>query len=75
MRKLCQRTPATWAELREASAAVINNHLLIDLGPDITAASQTHACSLCNVRYCLQTHAHAEQLDLSHLLLGVPATV
>ena len=58
--------------LRKRSALLINDDLLIDLGPDIMAASQMHACSLLNVQYCLQTHPHADHLDLSHLLSRSP---
>jgi phosphoribosyl 1,2-cyclic phosphodiesterase len=47
---------------------LINDDLLIDLGPDIMSASHIHGCSLEGVRYCLQTHPHADHLDLSHLL-------
>ena len=54
--------------LRKRAAALINDDLLIDLGPDIESASQIHQCSLGNVQYCLQTHPHADHLDLSHLL-------
>ena len=59
--------------LRKRSSALVNNDLLIDLGPDIVAASHMHACSLSDVRYCLQTHPHADHLDLSHLLSRSPA--
>lgn len=38
--------------LRKRSAALINNDLLIDLGPDIMAASHMHGCPLDDVRYC-----------------------
>lgn len=54
--------------LRKRSAALVNRDLLIDLGPDIMAASQLHRCPLTKVTYCLQTHPHADHLDLSHLL-------
>ncbi len=54
--------------LRKRSAVLINDDLLIDLNPDIMVASQIHGCSLTNVCYCLQTHPHADHLDLSHLL-------
>ncbi len=54
--------------LRKRSAALINADLLIDLGPDIMTAAQWHGCSLLNVQYCLQTHPHADHMDLSHLL-------
>ncbi len=59
--------------LRKRSAALINHDLLIDLGPDIMSASQMHDCPLKDVRYCLQTHPHADHLDLSHLLSRSPA--
>ena len=58
--------------LRKRSAILVNDDLLIDLNPDIMAASQTHGCSLTNVCYCLQTHPHADHLDLSHLLSRSP---
>jgi phosphoribosyl 1,2-cyclic phosphate phosphodiesterase len=58
--------------LRKRSAALVNGDLLIDLGPDIMAASHMHACSLDDVQYCLQTHPHADHLDLSHLLSRSP---
>jgi phosphoribosyl 1,2-cyclic phosphate phosphodiesterase len=59
--------------LRKRSAALINSDLLIDLGPDIMSAAQMHSCPLHDVRYCLQTHPHADHLDLSHLLSRSPA--
>ena len=58
--------------LRKRSAALINEDLLIDLGPDIMTASQLHHCPLTKVNYCLQTHPHADHLDLSHLLSRSP---
>jgi len=58
--------------LRKRSSLLVNDDLIIDLGPDIVAASQIHGCSLTNVRYCLQTHPHADHLDLSHLLARGP---
>jgi phosphoribosyl 1,2-cyclic phosphate phosphodiesterase len=58
--------------LRKRSAALINDDLLIDLGPDIMTASLMHGRSLTRVRYCLQTHAHADHLDPSHFLSRSP---
>lgn len=58
--------------LRKRSAALVNGDLLIDIGPDIMAASQMHNISLTDVHYCLQTHPHADHLDLSHLLSRSP---
>lgn len=58
--------------LRRRSAALINDDLVIDLGPDIHTAAQAHARSLVHVRYCLQTHAHSDHLDSSQLLSRSP---
>ncbi len=58
--------------LRKRSAALVNDDLLIDLGPDIMTASFLHARPLTGVRYCLQTHAHADHFDPSHLLSRSP---
>jgi phosphoribosyl 1,2-cyclic phosphate phosphodiesterase len=58
--------------IRKRSAALVNDDLLIDLGPDIMTASNIHNCSLSGVRYCLQTHAHADHLDTSHFLSRSP---
>ncbi len=58
--------------LRKRSAALINDDLLIDLGPDIQTASFLHGRPLTGVRYCLQTHAHADHLDTSHFLSRSP---
>jgi phosphoribosyl 1,2-cyclic phosphodiesterase len=60
------------ASLRKRSAALVNDDLLIDLGPDIMAASQAHARPLTAVRFCLQTHAHADHFDPSHFLSRSP---
>jgi phosphoribosyl 1,2-cyclic phosphate phosphodiesterase len=58
--------------LRKRASLLVNDDLLIDLGPDIMAACQVHGCSLSNVSLCLQTHPHADHLDLSHLLSRSP---
>lgn len=58
--------------LRKRSSALINDDLLIDLGPDIMSASQIHHIDLTRVEYCIQTHPHADHLDLSHLLSRSP---
>ncbi|MDZ4720559.1 MAG: MBL fold metallo-hydrolase [Roseiflexaceae bacterium] len=54
--------------LRKRSSALIDNQLLIDLGPDLMAAAQIHQVPLDRMAYCLQTHDHADHLDPSHLL-------
>lgn len=69
----CQRARSLGGpSLRKRSAALINDDLLIDLGPDIMTAANLHARPLTKVRYCLQTHSHADHLDASHFLSRSP---
>lgn len=69
----CERARALGGpSLRKRSAVLINDDLLIDLGPDIMTASFMHGRPLVRVRYCLQTHAHADHLDPSHFLSRSP---
>lgn len=53
--------------LRKRSSALIDGELLLDLGPDLMAASMQHGVSLAKMRYGLQTHEHADHQDPSHL--------
>jgi phosphoribosyl 1,2-cyclic phosphate phosphodiesterase len=69
----CERARALGGpSLRKRSAVLIDDELLIDLGPDIMTASQVHGQPLTKVRWCLQTHAHADHMDASHLLSRSP---
>jgi phosphoribosyl 1,2-cyclic phosphate phosphodiesterase len=69
----CQQARALGGKsLRKRSSILVNDDLLIDLGPDIMAAAQQHVCPLVNVQHCLQTHPHADHMDLSHLLSRSP---
>src|SRR5438445_654954 len=52
--------------LRRRSAVLVNDDLLIDFGPDLMAAALMDGISLAPIRYCLQTHEHADHLDPSH---------
>jgi len=61
------------SSLRKRSSLLINDDLLIDLGPDIMTAAQIHRISLSNVKYCIQTHPHADHLDPSHFLSRSPS--
>jgi phosphoribosyl 1,2-cyclic phosphate phosphodiesterase len=54
--------------LRKRSSVLLDGELLIDLGPDLMAASQIHAMPLSGIRYCLQTHEHEDHLNPHHLL-------
>jgi len=69
----CERARALGGpSLRRRSAALVNDDLLMDLGPDILAASFTFGRPLTGVRYCLQTHAHADHLDPTHFFSRSP---
>lgn len=59
--------------LRRRSSALIDDELLIDLGVDLMAAAQAEGLSLVKVRYCLQTHEHADHLDPMLLWARSPA--
>jgi phosphoribosyl 1,2-cyclic phosphate phosphodiesterase len=58
--------------LRKRSSLLINDDLLIDLGPDIMSAAQIHGISFSKVQYCIQTHPHWDHLDLSHFISRSP---
>lgn len=69
----CRRARALGGpSLRKRSAVLVDDELLVDLGPDIMAAAQQHRRPLTQVRYCLQTHGHADHFDPSHLLSRSP---
>lgn len=63
--------------LRKRASLLVNDDLLIDMGPDIIAASQDLGISLATVSFCLQTHSHSDHLDPANLSIrqadwGVP---
>lgn len=49
--------------LRRRSSLLIDERVLIDLGPDIVTASFAHDISLTEVHLCLQTHPHEDHFD------------
>ncbi len=49
--------------LRRRSSVVIDDDLLIDIGPDVMASALAHGISLAGIHYCLQTHEHEDHLD------------
>ena len=54
--------------LRRRTSALIDGELLIDVGPDLLAASHALGLDLSPVRYVLQTHRHSDHLlDLNFL--------
>ena len=47
---------------------MINDDLLVDIGPDIAAASFEYGLSLAGIGVCLQTHPHEDHLDTGFIL-------
>ena len=59
-------------DFRKRSSIIINNDLLIDLGPDIMSASFMYDKSIADIRYCLQTHSHSDHFDASCFTTRTP---
>lgn len=49
--------------LRKRSAALINDDLLLDFGPDVMTAAMLHGVPLTRLQYCLLTHQHGDHMD------------
>lgn len=47
---------------------MVNDDLLVDIGPDIATASFQYQISLARIGICLQTHPHADHLDIGYIL-------
>ncbi len=49
--------------LRRRSSIVINDDLMVDIGPDVVSASFFHGVALTGIGVCLMTHAHEDHYD------------
>lgn len=47
---------------------MINDDLLIDLGPDAVQACMEYNVDISAIKYILQTHAHSDHFDAGHLI-------
>lgn len=54
--------------LRKRSSLLIDDRMLIDLGPDTATATFQHGICLEAVRFCLQTHPHEDHFDPEFLI-------
>ena len=54
--------------LRRRSSIIINDDLLVDIGPDVATASFEHNLSLAGISVCLQTHSHEDHLDTEFII-------
>lgn len=59
-------------DIRKRSSMVINNDMLIDLGPDSVNACSQYGVDLPNIKYILQTHAHSDHFDAGHFITRHP---
>ncbi len=54
--------------IRKRSSIVINDELLIDLGPDSINACNMYGVDAGKLRYLLQTHSHSDHFDAAHFV-------
>src|SRR5689334_1293106 len=59
-------------DFRKRSSIIINDDLMIDMGPDMMSASFMYNKSVTDIRYCLQTHSHSDHFDPSHFITRIP---
>jgi phosphoribosyl 1,2-cyclic phosphate phosphodiesterase len=55
-------------DIRKRASAVINEDLLIDLGPDSINDCYQYGADLSKIKYILQTHAHSDHFDAGHFI-------
>ena len=58
-------------DFRKRSSILINEDLLIDMGPDFMSSSFVHGVDTTNIRYWLQTHSHSDHFSASHLITRI----
>lgn len=54
--------------IRKRSSIIINDELLIDLGPDAINACNMYGVDAGKIRYLLQTHSHSDHFDAGHFV-------
>ena len=54
--------------IRKRSSIVINDELLIDLGPDSIHACNMYGIDAGKIKYLLQTHSHSDHFDAGHFV-------
>jgi hypothetical protein len=59
-------------DLRKRASIVINDDLLIDLGPDSVNSCYQYDIDLSEIKYLLQTHAHSDHFDAGHFITRHP---
>jgi len=59
-------------DFRKRSSVLINDDLIIDLGPDFMSSSFIHGVDTTKICYWLQTHPHSDHFSASHLITRTP---
>lgn len=54
--------------IRKRSSIVINDDLLIDMGPDSINACSMYGIDAGKIKYLLQTHSHSDHFDAGHFV-------
>ena len=55
-------------DLRKRSSILINDDMIIDLGPDFMSAAFAHGVDTSEIHYWLQTHSHSDHFGAAHLI-------
>jgi len=58
-------------DFRKRSSILVNEDLLIDMGPDFMSSSFIHGVDTTKICYLLQTHSHSDHFSASHLITRI----
>ena len=58
-------------DLRRRASVLIDDRLLIDMGPDLMTASFEFGFDAAAIRYLLQTHSHSDHFDPGHFITRI----
>lgn len=58
-------------DLRRRASVLIDDVLLIDMGPDLMTASFSFGIDTGRIRYLLQTHSHSDHFDAGHFITRI----
>lgn len=54
--------------IRKRASIVVNDELMVDLGPDSIPACNMYGIDAGNIRYLIQTHPHSDHFDAGHFV-------
>lgn len=67
--ELCRRARIYKGKnFRKRTSALINQELLLDLGPDLCSQAELYEVDLSKVKYLVQTHSHSDHFDAGHFI-------